>query len=512
MAPTVSISPLTRIEGHLAIHTQSEAIADSTACRITEAHCEGEMFRGIETILMGRDPLDAQQITQRICGVCPISHGMASLMAQEMAYGVTPTRNGRLAQNLIWAANYLQSHILHFYHLAALDFVDIKALLKYDGADPLLKSLRAWVENAVAQNQIFAGAPFLPRYEVSQYIDSNDINWQLIGHYVKALSLRTMAHEMAAVFGAKMPHSTALVPTGVTGKITVERILAYKSRLAKLTAFVDEVYWPDLLEAAKAFPTYWTIGVSYPNYLSYGAFRMEEAFGEHVRSLMPSGVVMNGQYQPLDAGKIGEYVGHSRYSSASGRHPYEAETTPAVKNGYSWLKAPRYNEAPMEVGPLARVMVTYLAPGNEAFKKDIDATLASAKLTPDKLNSVLGRHLARGLEAKWIAQQAARWLDELEPGQPAAREFSIPATGRGVGLVEAPRGALGHWLILENHKIKRYQCIVPTTWNCSPRDDAGLPGPVEKALEGTRIEDPAQPIEAGRIVRSFDPCIACAVH
>ena len=156
--------------------------------------------------------------------------------------------------------------------------------------------------------------------------------------------------------------------------------------------------------------------------------------------------------------------------------------------------------------------MTYVAPGNEAFKKDIDATLASAKLTPDKLNSVLGRHLARGLEAKWIAQQAARWLDELEPGQPAAREFSIPATGRGVGLVEAPRGALGHWLILENHKIKRYQCIVPTTWNCSPRDDAGLPGPVEKALEGTRIEDPAQPIEAGRIVRSFDPCIACAVH
>jgi ferredoxin hydrogenase large subunit/hydrogenase large subunit len=157
-------------------------------------------------------------------------------------------------------------------------------------------------------------------------------------------------------------------------------------------------------------------------------------------------------------------------------------------------------------------MAAYYSPNGTAFKKDVDAVLASANLTPDKLNSVLGRHLARGLEAKWIAEQAARWLDELEPGAPAAKQFAIPETGRGFGLVEAPRGALGHWLILENHKIKRYQCIVPTTWNCSPRDDAGRPGAVEKALEGTLIADAAQPIEAGRVVRSFDPCIACAVH
>lgn len=512
MTATVSISPLTRIEGHLAIHTKTEAIPESTACRITEAHCEGEMFRGIENILTGRDPLDAQQITQRICGVCPISHGIASLMAQEMAYGVTPTRNGRLAQNLILAANYLQSHILHFYHLAALDFVDIKAILKYSGGEPMLQSLRAWVENAVKENQVFAGAPFLPRYEVDQYIPADDVNWRLIGHYVKALGLRTIAHEAAAVFGAKLPHSTALIPTGVTEQVTMERILAYKSRLAKLTEFINTVYLPDLLDAAKAYPDYWNIGAAYPNYLSYGSFRMEESTGERIRTFLPSGVVINGQYQPLDTSKIGEQVKNSRYSSPSGKHPYDAQTVPDISSGYSWLKAPRYNDLPMEVGPLARVMVAYYGPGNEQIKNEINGILASANLTADKLNSVLGRHLARGLEAVWIAQQAARWLDELEPGQPAAKKFSIPATGKGVGLVEAPRGALGHWLVLEDHKIKRYQCIVPTTWNCSPRDDAGRPGPVEKALEGTKIQDPAQPIEAGRIVRSFDPCLACAVH
>jgi ferredoxin hydrogenase large subunit/hydrogenase large subunit len=254
MTATVSISPLTRIEGHLAIHTKTENIPDGVGVRITEAHCEGEMFRGIETILTGRDPLDAQQITQRICGVCPISHGMASLMAQEMAYGITPTRNGRLAQNLIFSANYLQSHILHFYHLAALDFVDITAVLKYNGSDPLLKSLRTWVENAVSQNQIFAGAPFLPRYEVNQYIESNDANWRLIGNYVKALNLRAIAHEMAAVFGAKLPHSTALVPTGVTGILRWREYLPTKAGWRSWRSLSKRSIYPICLRQLKPFP------------------------------------------------------------------------------------------------------------------------------------------------------------------------------------------------------------------------------------------------------------------
>jgi ferredoxin hydrogenase large subunit/hydrogenase large subunit len=512
MATSVTISPLTRIEGHLAIHTETEAIPGSQKVKITSARCEGEMFRGIETIMQGRDPLDAQQITQRICGVCPIAHGMASLIAQEMAYGIEPTRNGRVAQNLIFGANYLQSHILHFYHLSALDFVDIKSILKYNGSDTGLKALRAWVENAVASNSVFPAAPFLPRYEVNQYLADDAANWRLIGNYVGALKMRSVAHEMCAVFAAKMPHSTALVPSGVTGEVTMERILCYKSRLDKLAEFVETVYMPDLLLAAKAFPEYWNIGASYGNYLSYGNFRMEEKNDLNARKWMPAGAIINGKLESLNPDKIREFVGNSHYSSTSGLHPYEGQTTPNPEKGYSWLKAPRYDGNVMEVGPLARVMVAYMTPGYDWVKKEIDDTLASAGLTPDKLNSVLGRHLARGLEAKWLVRQLYAWMDELEIGQPMAKNFTIPKTGKGFGLVEAERGALGHWLTIENYKVKNYQCVVPTTWNCSARDDSNQPGAVEKALEGTVIEDPQQPIEAGRIVRSFDPCIACAVH
>jgi Ni,Fe-hydrogenase I large subunit len=512
MSKAAVISPLTRIEGHLAIHAETEAIPDSPKVKITSARCEGEMFRGIETILQGRDPLDAQQITQRICGVCPIAHGMASLMAQEMAYGIDPTRNGRLAQNLILGANYLQSHILHFYHLSALDFVDIKSILKYNGSDTGLKSLRAWVENAVSSKSVFPAAPFLPRYEVNQYLANDEANWRLIGSYVNALKMRTVAHEMCAVFAAKMPHSTALVPSGVTGEVTLERILCYKSRLDKLASFIETVYLPDLLLAAGAFSDYWNIGASYGNYLSFGNFRMEDKASPDVRKWMPAGVIINGKLETLDTGKIREYVSNSHYSSTSDLHPYEGQTTPSPDKGYSWLKAPRYDGKPMEVGPLARVMVAYMTPGCDWVKKEVDGVLASAKLTPDKLNSVLGRHLARGLEAKWLLGQLYAWLDELEIGQPMAKNFTIPKSGKGFGLVEAERGALGHWLTIEDYKIKTYQCIVPTTWNCSARDDKNQPGAVEKALEGTVIEDPQQPLEAGRIVRSFDPCIACAVH
>lgn len=508
---TVSISPLTRIEGHLAIHTETEAAGDG-AVRVTQARCEGEMFRGIETILQGRDPLDAQQITQRICGVCPISHGLASCEAQEMAYGIVPSRNGRLAQNLILAANYIQSHILHFYHLAALDFVDIKSILKYQGDNPLLAALRGWVENAVQNNVVFAGAPFLPRYEVNQYIASDDANWHFIDSYVKALKMRTVAHEMAAIFGAKLPHSTSIVPGGVTGLVTMERVLSYQSRLRNLKSFIENVYLPDLLAAAAAFPKYWEIGASYSNYLSYGAFRSQEKNGDRVDKFFPAGTVIGGNYAPLDISKIHEQVRHSRYSSASDLHPSQGKTVPQSDKGYSWLKAPRYRGSVMEVGPLARLMVILKGPGNQSMKDEIEKILQQAKLAPEKLNSVLGRHLARGLEAKWLAAQCQNWLDELEIDRPSAIEFSMPAAGTGFGLVDAPRGALGHWLTISDYKIQNYQCVVPTTWNCSPRDDQDQPGAVEKALEGTLIADASQPIEAGRIVRSFDPCIACAVH
>jgi Ni,Fe-hydrogenase I large subunit len=511
MVDTITISPVTRIEGHLSIHAETEPLGSGEkAVRVKSARCEGEMFRGLEKILEGRDPLDAQVITQRTCGVCPITHGVGSVRAQEMAYGITPNRNGRLLQNLILAANYLHSHILHLYQLAALDFVDIKAILKYAGSDRLLLALKGWVERTIAAKDVFPAAPFLPRYESDSYVKDLDVNVALLAHYVQALSIRKICDEMGAVFGARLPHSTALVPGGCTQVPTMERVLAYSSRLTKVIEFIESTYFPDIVTVAKAFPAYWEIGRGSGNLLCYGVFENDESGNKAIRP----GTVIDGKWEALDVNAITEDVGCSWFSSSSGLHPSKGETTaaPGRTSGYSWIKAPRYRGQPMEVGPLARVLVNYRDPNSPWMKKEVDELLGALKLEPAKLQSVLGRHAARGLETRWLAQQAKQWLGELEIDGPPAREFKIPKTGAGYGLTEAPRGALGHWLSIEDYRIKRYQCIVPTTWNCSPRDDAGKPGPVEQALVGIRVEDPQAPIEVGRIVRSFDPCIACAVH
>ncbi|MBN2022148.1 MAG: nickel-dependent hydrogenase large subunit [Pirellulales bacterium] len=509
MTRTVSLSPLNRIEGHLSVHTDTEPIDGGKSCRVSEARCEGEMFRGIEGILTGRDPLDAQQITQRICGVCPISHGTASVRAQEMAYGIAPTHNGRLLQNLIFAANQLHSHILHFYHLAALDFTDVKAILKYSGKDRTLLAFQAWAKNAVESKDVFPAAPFLPQWD-GNYAEDVDFNVSLIAHYIEALEIRRTCHEMGAVFGARLPHSTALVPGGCTQTPTLERILAYSSRLKRVFAFIRDVYVPDLLQVAKEFPQYFEIGRGCGNFLCFGVFPMDNAGNKHVRP----GVVIDGRWESLDPSKISEEIGRSRYAAGPPSHPFQGRTEPEPnKSGaYSWIKAPRYDGHVMEVGPLARMMANYHDPSDTPLKKELTAFLASQNLTPDKMASVLGRHAARGLESLWMARQAGQWLDELRADEPPAQDFEIPKQASGFGLTEAPRGALGHWITIENYRIKHYQCVVPTTWNCSPRDDKGNPGAVEQALAGITIENPQQPIEIGRVVRSFDPCLACAVH
>ncbi len=505
----ITLSPVTRIEGHLAIHADTKPLDGSDDVMVTRARCEGEMFRGIEQILVGRDPLDAQQITQRICGVCPVAHGIASVQAQEAAYGIVPTPNGRLEQNLILAANYLQSHILHFYHLAALDFVDVTAILSYSGQDRQLQKLKSWVQEALDRRDVFPAAPFLPRYE-GDYVPDVDVNVELLSHYVHALELRRTCHEMGAVFGARLPHTTALIPGGCTQQPTIDRVLGYRSRLKQVLNFVRDIYLPDLIQVAKAFPQYLEIGAGSGNFLSYGVFPM----GDGDKQFLRPGVLTDGAWEPLQVDRIREDVAHSRFDQASDLHPSVGETKPepAKNDAYSWIKAPRYQGRAMEVGPLARVLTNYHDPENGWVKKEVDGVLRSIDVPADRLVSVLGRHLARGLEALWIGRQAFRWLDEIEVDGDPARDFEIPASAEGVGLTEAPRGALGHWLAIEDHKIARYQCIVPTTWNCSPRDDRNQPGPVEQALEGARVSKPLQPIEVGRIVRSFDPCIACAVH
>ncbi len=503
MAKTIVIDPVTRIEGHLSIRV------DVSGNRVTAAYSAGEMFRGFETILRGRDPLDAQHITQRICGVCPISHATAAVLAQDTAYGLTPPANGRIARNLVLAANYIQSHILHFYHLSALDFIDIAAVSRYQGRDDGLNALRDWVRHQLSSRTLFPAAPFLPRYR-SAYAGDTTLNMTAIKHYLDALDMRAVAHQAAALFGGKMPHASTFVPGGITERITLERIAAFRTRLTRLRRFIDECYLPDVLAVAGAFPHYFDTGRGCGNFLAYGVF--PEADGG-TDPYLPAGVLVNGQLQPFDAGKITEDVRHSWFSSGSGLTPEAGRTTPAPdkEGAYSWLKAPRYAGQVMEVGPLARMLVAYHH-GHPDVRPLINRILSRTGKRAAQLPSVLGRHAARALECKLVADRCASWLEALVPDQPATRPFIPPPGGEGVGLTEAPRGALGHWLKVDNHHIAHYQCVVPTTWNCSPRDDQGVPGAVEQALAGVHIADPSNPIEAMRVVRSLDPCIACAVH
>lgn len=501
MSTKIDINPLTRIEGHLAIKLEIDS------GQVTRAYCAGEMFRGIETILRGRSPLDAQQITQRICGVCPISHGMASLKAQEQAYQVVLTDNGRLMRNLILGANYIQSHIMHFYHLSALDFIDITAILEYRGADAALLDLQAWVKAQFASKSIFPGAPFLPRYK-GDYLQDLDVNIGAIKHYLEALEMRAMAQEALALFAAKAPHPTALIPGGVTEKATAKKIAAYASILARLRTFIERVYLPDVVAVASAFPAYFKLGKGCGNFLAFGAFDQGDG-----GLFLPGGRLTQGQAAPVDQAKITEDTTTAFFSSPSGLHPFAGDSTPAPHKpgAYSWLKAPRYEDQPYEVGPLARMLVAHQA-GHAQAKPLIAGLLGKLGLGAGDLDSVMGRHAARALECKLVAEACAGWLAKLQPGQPTFADFNLPASGKGVGLTEAPRGALGHWIEIADHKIRNYQCVVPTTWNSSPRDAKGVAGPIEQALQGAPVADSDNPIEAARVVRSFDPCLACAVH
>jgi len=503
MARTVKIDPVTRIEGHLAFHVEV------SANRVIEAFCSGEMFRGFEVILKGRHPMDAQQITQRICGVCPISHGIASVLAQDAAYQVVPPRNGTLLRNLVQAGNTLMSHIIHFYHLSALDFIDITAITNYTGQDPQLNYLKGWVQAQLQSKIVYPVAPFLPRYE-GNYIEDMSVNIMGIKHYLDALKIRAICHKMTAVFGGKVPHSPTLIPGGITEKVTVDKIVSYKSMLEEVRTFIDQIYLPDVLAVARAFPEYWEIGRGCGNFLAYGVFPESETGSV---KLFPAGVTIDGKLSGFNETSITEDVMYSLFSSQSGLPPSKSQTVPDPHKAkaYSWIKAPRYNDKVMEVGPLARIMIAYLG-GDSTVKSLVNPLLYKLGKTSDQLVSVMGRHAARAIESKIIADRCSEWIEQLTPDKPTFKDFTIPTTARGVGLTEAPRGALGHWIEIENGKIKNYQCVVPTTWNCSPRDDRGNPGAIEQALVGTPVADEQNPIEVTRVVRSFDPCIACAVH
>ena len=504
MAKKVIVDPITRIEGHLAIEVEIE---DG---KITHAQSAGEMFRGWEIILKGRDPRDAQMITQRICGVCPSAHAQASTLCLDDAFGVHPPDNGRLIRNLIFGANYIQSHVLHFYHLTALDYVDITAILQYKGTDPGLNKVKAWAKTEVDSGRLSAVAPFLPRLE-GDYLLDTESNIAAIAHYLKALDIRKKAQEMLCVFGGRMPHEIAIMPGGVCERPTVDKIASYLYRLKEIQSFIDNVYIPDVVAVAKAYPHYWEIGKGCGNLLAYGVF---EENNEGTQKYISSGAYIDGETYPVDPQKIAEYVKYSRYSSKSGLHPSQGETVPKPdkKKAYSWLKSPRYDNKVCEVGPLARMAVNHLLGTNAAVSKLVGDTLKQLNLPVTALFSVLGRHAARALECKVVADKCADWVMQLDPSKPVHTKFEIPDQSTGMGLTEGPRGALGHWISIKDKKIDRYQCVVPTTWNASPKDDKKQPGPIEQALMGTPVADSDNPIEPCRVVRSFDPCLACAIH
>ncbi|MFH1156426.1 MAG: nickel-dependent hydrogenase large subunit [Pseudomonadota bacterium] len=504
MAKTVIIDPISRIEGHLAVRVEIESKA------VKNAYCSGEMFRGFEVILKGRDPLDAQQITQRICGVCPVSHGIASVLAQDMAYRASVPSNGKLARNLILGANYIQSHLTHFYHLSALDFIDIQAITGYLGKDPALNELKDWVKVQISSGQVYPGAPFLPRY-LGGYVKSSDLNITAIKHYLEAFDFRSMAQRAGAIFCGKLPHAASLVPGGVTEKIDSQKILAYRTLMQQIRTFIVQAYLPDVMAVAASFPEYFRMGKGCGNFLAFGVFR--EPSGSQ-NTFFPSGTLVDGRLTPFNPDFIREYTQYSLFSSPTGLEPSKGESQPDPKKqgAYSWIKAPRYNGQVMEVGPLARILVSLADGKNQTIVREINNFLKDTGQKPENMVSVMGRHAARAIECKLVADQCLEWVEQLIPGRSAFTDFEIPESTEGIGLTEAPRGALGHWLQIRDKKISRYQCVVPTTWNCSPRDDQGVPGPVEQALVGTPVSDDRNPLEATRVVRSFDPCIACAVH
>lgn len=453
------MDPITRIEGHMKVEIAVDTNGGQQ--QIVDARCTGTLFRGFETLLNGRSPLDAPIITQRICGVCPISHGQAAVQALEnVSYWLPPT-NARLLRNLTLAANFLQSHILHFYLLAALDFVA--------GPD---------------------ASPWKPAWQVDMRTGLESVSANLPA----AIAARRQAHEMGAVFGGKLPSSNSYIPGGFTAIPTAENIDTYRQHLAALTQFINSVYLPDVQKVGEVYSDYFQIGAGTANLLSFGAFEMDDASSTR---LFSGGYTEDGatnKQNSIATSDITEAVKYSWYEDAtSNLTPSSGETKPQSPktDAYSWLKAPRFKGQPFEAGPLARMRINGDYQGG---------------------TSVMDRHVARALESVKIATAMEGWLTELTPGQKAYDDTFDQRSGYGVGLTEAPRGALGHWLEITEGKISHYQVITPTCWNASPRDDQDVPGPMEQALIGTPVENPDQPVEALRVIHSYDPCLACAVH
>ncbi len=515
MAKRVVIDPIPRIEGHLRIEVEVEN------GKVKDAWSSGTLFRGFEILLKGRDPRDAWFITQRICGVCPVSHGHTSTLSLEDSFGVKPPDNARIIRNLIEGSQFIHSHILWFYHLNALDYVDVVSALKANPKEKTLQEVQGRIRKFVESGQL---GPFANGYwGHPEYVLPPELNLLAVAHYLEALEMQKEASMVTAQLGGKMPMHMSTPPGGTTFIPTVEVVADILWRIKKIQHWVDTVFLPDVLAIAPYYIKYAGIGKGVGNYLAWGVF--EDASFDPKKRMLPSGAIFDGKLEVKDAGAkdVKEFVDYSWYSDDSGnRNPMDGKTEPKfTKMGdkkYTWLKAPRIDGRPMEVGALSRVLVAYVS-GDAKVQSMVDGTLKALGQAghPEVLLSVLGRIAARALEAKMICDAMVDWTGELignikKGDTKYFTQKDIPEKGQGVGLWEAPRGALAHWNVIEGKKLKNYQCVVPTTWNASPRDNKGVRGPIETALIGTPVSNPDKPLEVLRVVHSFDPCIACAVH
>ncbi|HEU4564711.1 MAG TPA: nickel-dependent hydrogenase large subunit [Gemmatimonadaceae bacterium] len=566
MATKIVVDPITRIEGHLRIEAQADG------GRITNAWASATQFRGIEIILQGRDPRDAWAFTQRICGVCTAVHALASVRAVEDALDIRIPQNANLIRNLIMGMQFVQDHVIHFYHLHALDWVDVTSALKADPAatSRLAASISPWPNNSASyfkavqdrvagfvrsgQLGIFTNGYWgHPAYKLPP-----EANLMAVAHYLEALDWQRDVIRLHTVFGGKNPHPhwvvggvhSAINPND-TGTINAERLTDVRDMITRAQAFVEQVYYPDLVAIAGFYKDWAAIGGGTPNFLACGEFPDGDA--RDLDTLyFPRGIILNKdltRVHKFDHTGVTEFVTSGWYEQyekgpAAGLHPWEGETRPRysgpktpwatqgeARNGYlqdqkdgkyTWMKAPRYENRPMQVGPLARVLVAY-ASGHKDVQALANEALGKLGVGPEALFSTLGRTAARGIETVLIARRMNVWFDRLVANikngdlttfnRDKWEPDTWPDEARGFGYNDAPRGALGHWVRIRGGTIANYQAVVPSTWNASGRDPDGVPGPYEAALmDNHPLADPQRPIEILRTIHSFDPCIACGVH
>ena len=557
MANRIVVDPITRIEGHLRIEVE---VTDG---KITDAYSSAPMVRGLETIVRGRDPRDVWAFVQRACGVCTTVHALASVRSVEDAIGIQVPPNAELDRNIMEGSLYMHDHVVHFYHLHALDWVDVVNALQADPAETsaIAQSISNWPKSSPGY---FSDI----KKRITRFVESGQlgifangywghpqmklppaVNLLAVAHYLEALEWQKEIVKVHTIFGGKNPHPNYLVGGMACaineespGGLNAER-LAYVGRLIKEgQQFVEQVYIPDLLAIASFYKDWGAIGKGFGNYMSYGDFPTN-GYSDVSGFKFPQGVILNrdlSKVYDVDHRNedIEEFVNNSWYDDYAegkdtGRHPWEGETNinysgpkPPyeqldVSQKYSFIKTPRWKGNPMEVGPLARMLVGY-ARGNEEIQEVVNGALAKLEVPVDALFSTLGRTAARCLETKLVAQWTqdfyATLMNNIKNGDTRMANTTLwepaswPATAKGVGFSEAPRGSLAHWIQIENGKTANYQLVVPSTWNASPRDPKGQRSSYESTLLDTPVADPELPLEIIRTIHSFDPCIACAVH